>query len=71
MKVAVLSNLSVIPCKIILFCTSDEGRAAVVFPWGCTNYSGVCRPMCLPTELPFGPFGCAKGFVCCVSHIIL
>uniref|UniRef100_A0AAR2IZP7 Beta-defensin n=1 Tax=Pygocentrus nattereri TaxID=42514 RepID=A0AAR2IZP7_PYGNA len=50
---------------------SGSVEAAVVFPWGCTNYSGVCRPMCLPTELPFGPFGCAKGFVCCVSHIIL
>ncbi|XP_066555195.1 beta-defensin-like 1 [Amia ocellicauda] len=45
-------------------------QGAVGFPWGCSNYSGTCRPACLPQELPFGPFGCAKGFVCCVSHIL-
>uniref|UniRef100_A0AAY4D5V3 Beta-defensin n=1 Tax=Denticeps clupeoides TaxID=299321 RepID=A0AAY4D5V3_9TELE len=43
--------------------------AAAMFPWGCANYSGVCRSHCLPTELMFGPYGCEKGFVCCVSKI--
>uniref|UniRef100_A0A3B1KF19 Uncharacterized protein n=1 Tax=Astyanax mexicanus TaxID=7994 RepID=A0A3B1KF19_ASTMX len=57
-------------CLLIMLVIAGTGNA-VVFPWGCTNYSGVCRPVCLPAELPFGPFGCAKGFICCVSHIIL
>uniref|UniRef100_A0AAZ3NXU2 Beta-defensin n=1 Tax=Oncorhynchus tshawytscha TaxID=74940 RepID=A0AAZ3NXU2_ONCTS len=43
--------------------------AAFPIPWGCSNYSGVCRAVCLSAELPFGPFGCAKGFVCCVAHV--
>uniref|UniRef100_A0A673WJE4 Uncharacterized protein n=1 Tax=Salmo trutta TaxID=8032 RepID=A0A673WJE4_SALTR len=29
----------------------------------CSNHSGVCRAVCLSAELPFRPFGCAKGFV--------
>ncbi|XP_061072429.1 beta-defensin-like 1 [Conger conger] len=39
------------------------GGDAVSFPWVCANYSGLCRPVCLPTELPFGPFSCGKGLV--------
>ncbi|KAG7483846.1 hypothetical protein MATL_G00042630 [Megalops atlanticus] len=43
---------------------------AASFPWTCSSFSGVCRPMCLPSEMHFGPFGCAKGFLCCVSHFV-
>lgn len=42
---------------------TDGENAAVELPWGCSNYNGVCRPICQAAELPFGPFGCAKGFV--------
>nr|AWG96838.1 beta-defensin [Plecoglossus altivelis]AWG96839.1 beta-defensin [Plecoglossus altivelis] len=47
-----------------------QANEAAAFPWGCSKYSGVCRPVCLAAELPFGPFGCSKGFVCCVAHVI-
>ncbi|XP_053503668.1 beta-defensin-like 1 [Ictalurus furcatus] len=50
-------------CFLIMLAIAGECKAMVAFPWGCTNYSGVCRPVCLLTELPFGPFGCSKGFV--------
>ncbi|KAK2831480.1 hypothetical protein Q7C36_016566 [Tachysurus vachellii] len=58
-------------CFFIMLAIAGKGNAMVAFPWSCTYYSGVCRPICLPTELPFGPFACSKGFVCCVSHVIL
>ncbi|KAG7471127.1 hypothetical protein MATL_G00121080 [Megalops atlanticus] len=55
---------------IFMAFTSGQMKETVALPWGCSNYSGVCRPVCLPSELPFGPFGCAKGYVCCVAHIV-
>ncbi|XP_069045945.1 beta-defensin-like 1 [Lepisosteus oculatus] len=55
---------------VLAFLTMTHGaEVGSSFPWGCSNYSGVCRTACLPQELPFGPLGCDKGFVCCVSHI--
>ncbi|KAJ0062126.1 hypothetical protein NL108_015706, partial [Boleophthalmus pectinirostris] len=33
------------------------------FPWSCPSLNGVCRKVCLPTELFFGPLGCGKGFL--------
>ncbi|KAG5269762.1 hypothetical protein AALO_G00205800 [Alosa alosa] len=54
----------------LLFLSIAYGvSAAVALPWGCSNYSGTCRPVCLAAELPFGPFGCTKGSVCCVAHV--
>ncbi|KAJ7996014.1 hypothetical protein DPEC_G00232690 [Dallia pectoralis] len=41
---------------------------AASFPFTCPTLSGVCRQVCLPTEMFFGPLGCGKGFQCCVSH---
>nr|AEB69787.1 defensin [Gadus morhua] len=41
---------------------------AAAFPWSCPTLSGVCRKVCLPTEMFFGPLGCGKEFQCCVSH---
>uniref|UniRef100_A0A3Q1EE23 Beta-defensin n=1 Tax=Acanthochromis polyacanthus TaxID=80966 RepID=A0A3Q1EE23_9TELE len=43
---------------------------AASFPWSCPSLSGVCRKVCLPTEMFFGPLGCGKGFLCCVSHFL-
>ncbi|XP_042564668.1 defensin, beta-like 1 [Clupea harengus] len=55
---------------LLVFLSITYGEnAAVELPWGCSNYNGVCRPICQAAELPFGPFGCAKGFVCCVAHV--
>uniref|UniRef100_A0AAY4C9K7 Beta-defensin n=1 Tax=Denticeps clupeoides TaxID=299321 RepID=A0AAY4C9K7_9TELE len=53
--------------QVIIF--HEKVHEMTMFPWGCANYSGVCRSHCLPTELMFGPYGCEKGFVCCVSKI--
>ncbi|KAG5844510.1 hypothetical protein ANANG_G00163260 [Anguilla anguilla] len=55
---------------LVFLCVSWEMKeaSAASFPWSCNNFSGVCRPMCLPSEMHFGPFGCGKGFLCCVSH---
>lgn len=36
---------------------------AMSFPWSCPSLSGVCRKVCLPTELFFGPLGCGKDFL--------
>lgn len=36
---------------------------AASFPWSCGSLSGVCRKVCLPSELFFGPLGCGKGFL--------
>ncbi|KAL4647678.1 beta-defensin 4 precursor [Arapaima gigas] len=55
---------------LFFFIFTCEMKQSAAFPWGCSNYSGVCRPICLPAELTFGPFGCEKGFVCCVAHIL-
>uniref|UniRef100_A0AAZ3SDE4 Beta-defensin n=1 Tax=Oncorhynchus tshawytscha TaxID=74940 RepID=A0AAZ3SDE4_ONCTS len=55
--------------QLLLLKGDVNEAAAFPIPWGCSNYSGVCRAVCLSAELPFGPFGCAKGFVCCVAHV--
>ncbi|CDQ68088.1 beta-defensin 4 precursor [Oncorhynchus mykiss] len=60
--------LLVLLAFLAIACDVNEA-AAFPIPWGCSNYSGVCRAVCLSAELPFGPFGCAKGFVCCVAHV--
>ncbi|KAG7515141.1 hypothetical protein JOB18_000699 [Solea senegalensis] len=52
-----------------VFLLVAENEAAS-FPWSCPSLSGVCRKVCLPTELFFGPLGCGKGFLCCVSHFL-
>uniref|UniRef100_A0A4W5LJ43 Uncharacterized protein n=1 Tax=Hucho hucho TaxID=62062 RepID=A0A4W5LJ43_9TELE len=54
--------LLVLLAFLAIACDVNEA-AAFPIPWGCSNYSGVCRAVCLSAELPFGPFGCAKGFV--------
>uniref|UniRef100_A0A8C5E617 Beta-defensin n=1 Tax=Gouania willdenowi TaxID=441366 RepID=A0A8C5E617_GOUWI len=51
---------------VLLLHVVENGAAS--FPWSCPTLSGVCRQVCLPTELFFGPLGCGKGFLCCVSH---
>uniref|UniRef100_A0AAY4A5C2 Beta-defensin n=1 Tax=Denticeps clupeoides TaxID=299321 RepID=A0AAY4A5C2_9TELE len=44
---------------------------AISFPWSCASLNGLCRQgVCLPSELYFGPLGCGKGFLCCVSHFL-
>ncbi|KAG5283884.1 hypothetical protein AALO_G00020640 [Alosa alosa] len=53
---------------LVMFSVQGEGRA---FPWNCATLNGVCRQgVCLPHELYFGPLGCGKGFLCCVSHFL-
>ncbi|KAL2095475.1 hypothetical protein ACEWY4_010194 [Coilia grayii] len=53
---------------LVMFSVQGEGRA---FPWTCATLNGVCRQgVCLPHELYFGPLGCGKGFLCCVSHFL-
>uniref|UniRef100_A0A3B3ZF67 Beta-defensin n=1 Tax=Periophthalmus magnuspinnatus TaxID=409849 RepID=A0A3B3ZF67_9GOBI len=54
---------------LLLFFSAVETEAAS-FPWSCPSMNGVCRKVCLPTELFFGPLGCGKGFLCCVSHFL-
>ncbi|KAI5096552.1 beta-defensin-like 1 precursor, partial [Silurus meridionalis] len=46
-----------------------KGSEAVSFPWSCAALNGVCRQgACLPSELYFGPLGCGKESLCCVSY---
>uniref|UniRef100_A0A3Q2E5J8 Uncharacterized protein n=1 Tax=Cyprinodon variegatus TaxID=28743 RepID=A0A3Q2E5J8_CYPVA len=54
-------------CWVLFTVVENE---AASFPWSCPSLSGVCRKVCLPTELFFGPLGCGKGFLCCVSHFL-
>ncbi|XP_035999134.1 defensin, beta-like 1 [Fundulus heteroclitus] len=54
---------------LLLLLQVVENEAAS-FPWSCPSLSGVCRKVCLPTEMFFGPLGCGKGFLCCVSHFL-
>uniref|UniRef100_A0A3B3SKS0 Uncharacterized protein n=2 Tax=Paramormyrops kingsleyae TaxID=1676925 RepID=A0A3B3SKS0_9TELE len=54
---------------LLFLVVARELKEAAMFPWNCSSYGGVCRSSCLPTELQFIPFGCAKDFVCCVSYI--
>uniref|UniRef100_A0A3Q3AMV9 Beta-defensin n=1 Tax=Kryptolebias marmoratus TaxID=37003 RepID=A0A3Q3AMV9_KRYMA len=62
-RLAVLSILVVILLNVV-------ENEAVSFPWTCPSVSGICRKVCLPTELFLGPLGCGKGFLCCVSHFL-
>uniref|UniRef100_A0A3Q2QUF3 Beta-defensin n=1 Tax=Fundulus heteroclitus TaxID=8078 RepID=A0A3Q2QUF3_FUNHE len=55
--------------NVLLSLLVVENEAAS-FPWSCPSLSGVCRKVCLPTEMFFGPLGCGKGFLCCVSHFL-
>uniref|UniRef100_A0A3B3ZFB2 Beta-defensin n=1 Tax=Periophthalmus magnuspinnatus TaxID=409849 RepID=A0A3B3ZFB2_9GOBI len=61
---------------LVLLCLSRKSihcaveTEAASFPWSCPSMNGVCRKVCLPTELFFGPLGCGKGFLCCVSHFL-
>ncbi|TKS83898.1 hypothetical protein D9C73_018011 [Collichthys lucidus] len=59
----------VLALLVVLLFSVVENEAAS-FPWSCPSLSGVCRKVCLPTELFFGPLGCGKGFLCCVSHFL-
>ncbi|KAG9265575.1 defensin, beta-like 1 precursor [Astyanax mexicanus] len=53
---------------LALYCKENE---AASFPWSCASLNGVCRQgTCLPSELYFGPLGCGKGSLCCVSHFL-
>ncbi|KAG5269761.1 hypothetical protein AALO_G00205790 [Alosa alosa] len=55
---------------VVLLSITYDANAAVAFPWGCTDYKGVCRRFCLPAEFPFAIFKCGgAGFICCLSHI--
>ncbi|XP_061903866.1 beta-defensin-like 1 isoform X2 [Entelurus aequoreus] len=54
---------------VVLLLNVVENEAAS-FPWSCPSLKGSCRKVCLPTELFFGPLGCGKGFLCCVSHFL-
>uniref|UniRef100_A0A8C8E169 Beta-defensin n=1 Tax=Oryzias sinensis TaxID=183150 RepID=A0A8C8E169_9TELE len=60
-------NLGRGPC--FLFHAAAENEAAS-FPWSCSSLNGQCRNVCLPHEMFFGPLGCGKGFMCCVSHFL-
>uniref|UniRef100_A0AAZ1WZ87 Beta-defensin n=1 Tax=Oreochromis aureus TaxID=47969 RepID=A0AAZ1WZ87_OREAU len=53
---------------LLIFLVAQNEAAS--FPWSCLSLSGVCRKVCLPTELFFGPLGCGKGSLCCVSHFL-
>uniref|UniRef100_A0A3Q3X0Z7 Beta-defensin n=1 Tax=Mola mola TaxID=94237 RepID=A0A3Q3X0Z7_MOLML len=55
--------------KNVLIITVVENEAAS-FPWSCPSLSGVCKKVCLPSEMFFGPLGCGKGFLCCVPHFL-
>ncbi|TWW74860.1 hypothetical protein D4764_14G0008630 [Takifugu flavidus] len=59
----------VLALLVVLVLNAVENEAAS-FPWTCPSLSGVCRKVCLPTEMFFGPLGCGKGFQCCVSHFL-
>ncbi|CAB1422041.1 unnamed protein product [Pleuronectes platessa] len=54
---------------VVLLLNVAENEAAS-FPFSCPSLSGVCKKVCLPTEMFFGPLGCGKGFLCCVSHFL-
>uniref|UniRef100_A0A8C7ZLQ2 Beta-defensin n=1 Tax=Oryzias sinensis TaxID=183150 RepID=A0A8C7ZLQ2_9TELE len=54
---------------LLLVVTAAENEAAS-FPWSCSSLNGQCRNVCLPHEMFFGPLGCGKGFMCCVSHFL-
>uniref|UniRef100_A0A3P9HI40 Beta-defensin n=1 Tax=Oryzias latipes TaxID=8090 RepID=A0A3P9HI40_ORYLA len=54
---------------VILDLSSAENETAS-FPWSCSSLNGQCRNVCLPHEMFFGPLGCGKGFMCCVSHFL-
>uniref|UniRef100_A0A3B3HIW6 Beta-defensin n=2 Tax=Oryzias TaxID=8089 RepID=A0A3B3HIW6_ORYLA len=53
----------------VAFLINAENEAAS-FPWSCSSLNGQCRNVCLPHEMFFGPLGCGKGFMCCVSHFL-
>uniref|UniRef100_A0A3Q1EE32 Beta-defensin n=1 Tax=Acanthochromis polyacanthus TaxID=80966 RepID=A0A3Q1EE32_9TELE len=65
-KPSISVMLTVEVCFLHLFIENE----AASFPWSCPSLSGVCRKVCLPTEMFFGPLGCGKGFLCCVSHFL-
>uniref|UniRef100_A0A8C4RWY1 Beta-defensin n=1 Tax=Erpetoichthys calabaricus TaxID=27687 RepID=A0A8C4RWY1_ERPCA len=59
-------------CDLLLLlqfylCCCVNIEADTSLPWGCSNYDGTCRILCLPHEIPFGALGCTKGSVCCVK----
>uniref|UniRef100_A0A3Q3FQH2 Uncharacterized protein n=2 Tax=Labrus TaxID=30799 RepID=A0A3Q3FQH2_9LABR len=60
----------VVLALLVVFLLNVVENEAASFPWSCPSLSGVCRKVCLPTELFFGPLGCGKGFLCCVSHFL-
>ncbi|XP_033954366.1 beta-defensin-like 1 [Pseudochaenichthys georgianus] len=60
----------VVLALLVFFLLNVVENEAASFPWSCPSLSGVCKKVCLPTELFFGPLGCGKGFLCCVSHFL-
>uniref|UniRef100_A0A3B3ZFE1 Beta-defensin n=2 Tax=Periophthalmus magnuspinnatus TaxID=409849 RepID=A0A3B3ZFE1_9GOBI len=65
-----LSHRIVALALLVVFLFNAVETEAASFPWSCPSMNGVCRKVCLPTELFFGPLGCGKGFLCCVSHFL-
>ncbi|KAM9451380.1 beta-defensin-like 1 [Clarias gariepinus] len=56
---------------LVILSLHSKGNEAVSFPWSCAALSGVCRQgACLPSELYFGPLGCGKESLCCVSYFL-
>uniref|UniRef100_A0A3B3BAS0 Beta-defensin n=1 Tax=Oryzias melastigma TaxID=30732 RepID=A0A3B3BAS0_ORYME len=55
---------------LVAFLINAAENEAASFPWSCSSLSGQCRKVCLPHEMFFGPLGCGKGFMCCVSHFL-
>ncbi|XP_076836270.1 beta-defensin-like 1 [Brachyhypopomus gauderio] len=56
---------------VLLVVLALHQNEAASFPWSCAVLKGVCRQgACLPSELYFGPLGCGKEFLCCVSYFL-
>uniref|UniRef100_A0A3Q3KC90 Uncharacterized protein n=1 Tax=Monopterus albus TaxID=43700 RepID=A0A3Q3KC90_MONAL len=55
---------------LVVLLLNDVKNGTASFPWSCPILCGVCRKVCLPTELFFGPLDCGKGFLCCMSHFL-
>uniref|UniRef100_A0A8C6T5V6 Beta-defensin n=1 Tax=Neogobius melanostomus TaxID=47308 RepID=A0A8C6T5V6_9GOBI len=62
------SHRIIVLALLVVFLFNAVEIEAASFP--CPSLNGVCRKVCLPTELFFGPLGCGKGFLCCVSHFL-
>uniref|UniRef100_A0AAY4A7K4 Beta-defensin n=1 Tax=Denticeps clupeoides TaxID=299321 RepID=A0AAY4A7K4_9TELE len=66
-----MKSLSIVLFVLLAVFLLNSKCEAISFPWSCASLNGLCRQgVCLPSELYFGPLGCGKGFLCCVSHFL-